>query len=517
MSGTPELEASYRRLMRAFPRGYRLRREEEMLAVLLEGADGAQHRATRAEGVDLLRAGAAARLRLLAADPVALAGLATAVVLLMLSGALFTALAEVRGQFVTGAVATRPALPERFPDGSPVPAAARAHPGGAAIAAYVTGHEDFEMFQQLVGAGRPTARMGTWGRLSPDGRALAYTGQTGDWVTGVGGGKPGGSPLRVLDLVSGRSAKVPGILLRPDDAVVAWSRDARQLAVRRAGRIAVVERATGQATDIGVGATAAFGVVDDRLAVQDGRELRVLQGSSVVARAEVDGYVIAAAGWSPDGQRLALHEPPTPPNSYGYGDLAASGSRPAVIDLTSGLVTPVGATGRPVAWRSATSLLLFRDVSEGSTLTAVELMSLQRRTVSRFTPWGDAHGLQLATGLTAGATATGQHRFDRGPVQLVDSSTVLAVAVLGCWLVFNLVFHPLGPVPRTPREAARRIRHRAMMPALLLVPWFAAMALYLSVHPDAPLKMLALLALSLSMYAAVKSVVRSQRFPTQAG
>jgi hypothetical protein len=59
----PELERSYRRLLRAFPEPYRRARADEMLAVLLDSAPPGQRRARPAEVVDLLRAGAHQRLR----------------------------------------------------------------------------------------------------------------------------------------------------------------------------------------------------------------------------------------------------------------------------------------------------------------------------------------------------------------------------------------------------------------------------------------------------------------------
>jgi hypothetical protein len=51
-----ELERRYRRLLRAFPRGYRRHRGEEMLATLLDSAAPGQTRPTVTDTVDLLRA-----------------------------------------------------------------------------------------------------------------------------------------------------------------------------------------------------------------------------------------------------------------------------------------------------------------------------------------------------------------------------------------------------------------------------------------------------------------------------
>jgi hypothetical protein len=62
-----ELERRYRRLLRAFPRGYRQHRGEEMLATLLEGAGPGQTRPTAADIADLMQAALRERLGLHAA------------------------------------------------------------------------------------------------------------------------------------------------------------------------------------------------------------------------------------------------------------------------------------------------------------------------------------------------------------------------------------------------------------------------------------------------------------------
>jgi hypothetical protein len=63
MSGSGYLERRYRRLLTCYPRRYRRRHEEEILAVLLEGASAEQQRPSLADAASLLRSGAAMRLR----------------------------------------------------------------------------------------------------------------------------------------------------------------------------------------------------------------------------------------------------------------------------------------------------------------------------------------------------------------------------------------------------------------------------------------------------------------------
>jgi hypothetical protein len=63
MSGSGYLEQRYRRLLACYPRRYRRRHEEEILAVLLEGASPGQRRPSFAEAASLVRSGVAMRLR----------------------------------------------------------------------------------------------------------------------------------------------------------------------------------------------------------------------------------------------------------------------------------------------------------------------------------------------------------------------------------------------------------------------------------------------------------------------
>lgn len=86
---TAPLEARYRRLLTAYPASHREMYEEEMLAVLMQGARADQRRPTLGEMIDLLSSGIAARVsrglgRLRGAgwrDAAAVAGLVGAVVL----------------------------------------------------------------------------------------------------------------------------------------------------------------------------------------------------------------------------------------------------------------------------------------------------------------------------------------------------------------------------------------------------------------------------------------------------
>ncbi|MGE5156000.1 MAG: hypothetical protein ACM3JP_00705 [Betaproteobacteria bacterium] len=61
-SGDAELERRYRRLLRAYPRGYRALRGEEMLATLLETATPGQQRPSRTDTMDILSGALRVRL-----------------------------------------------------------------------------------------------------------------------------------------------------------------------------------------------------------------------------------------------------------------------------------------------------------------------------------------------------------------------------------------------------------------------------------------------------------------------
>jgi hypothetical protein len=62
------LEHRYRRLLGLYPRDYRERYEQEMLGVLLDGAEQGRNRPTRREAVDLVRGAVAYRARIAVAD-----------------------------------------------------------------------------------------------------------------------------------------------------------------------------------------------------------------------------------------------------------------------------------------------------------------------------------------------------------------------------------------------------------------------------------------------------------------
>jgi hypothetical protein len=63
MRGSGYLERRYRRLLAFYPRRYRRRHEQEILAVLLEGASPGQRRPSLAEAASLVRSGVTMRLR----------------------------------------------------------------------------------------------------------------------------------------------------------------------------------------------------------------------------------------------------------------------------------------------------------------------------------------------------------------------------------------------------------------------------------------------------------------------
>ena len=63
MSGSGYLERRYRRLLVLYPSRYRRRHEEEILAVLMEGASPGQRRPSLSEAASLVRSGLGMRLR----------------------------------------------------------------------------------------------------------------------------------------------------------------------------------------------------------------------------------------------------------------------------------------------------------------------------------------------------------------------------------------------------------------------------------------------------------------------
>jgi hypothetical protein len=63
MTYSSELERGYRRLLAFYPGAFRREHEQEMLAVLMDGAQAGQRRPGRAESADLVRSALRARLR----------------------------------------------------------------------------------------------------------------------------------------------------------------------------------------------------------------------------------------------------------------------------------------------------------------------------------------------------------------------------------------------------------------------------------------------------------------------
>lgn len=63
MSDSAQLERSYRRLLACYPRAFRREHEQEMLSVLIAGADDGQRRPRPGEAVDLIKNAILVRLR----------------------------------------------------------------------------------------------------------------------------------------------------------------------------------------------------------------------------------------------------------------------------------------------------------------------------------------------------------------------------------------------------------------------------------------------------------------------
>ncbi len=63
MTDSTHLERRYRRLLRLYPKAFRREHEQELLSVLMAGAQSGQRRPRVAEALDLLRNGLVMRLR----------------------------------------------------------------------------------------------------------------------------------------------------------------------------------------------------------------------------------------------------------------------------------------------------------------------------------------------------------------------------------------------------------------------------------------------------------------------
>lgn len=397
----PELERAYRRLMVAFPRDYRSLREEEMVAVLLAASDGSRRRPSAGETLDLVLAGVRVRLHRLA-NPVTVAGFVVAALLLLCAAGLADTAVRLRGAQVDAGTATaEPGLARRMPGWDPVPADASAHPAGAAIAAFMSGHEDATPFELLVSAHRPTARRAS-GRLSPDGRWLATV----------------GTAVELLDLTTGSREILPRVRTDPADTIAAWSSDGTLVAVLHSSTLTQVDRRSGTAEDLGPARSAAYALGDDRLALSRTGVVTVRDGdgAGVVQFPVRSDDVIAAAGWSPDGRRIALAGP------RGI----------AVLDVDDGRVRAVPSLGTSVtalAWHDDT-VLLVRDDTYGAPLRSVDVMTGVDHELVRFPASDPAYSLQLAQALTPHAALVDVAAFDRGPMPIRPDRVVAFVAVL---------------------------------------------------------------------------------------
>ncbi len=69
MTGPAGLEQGYRRLLAWYPAGFRSEQGEEMLAVLMAGAQPGQRRPSLLESLDVLRSAVRMRLRSMISAP----------------------------------------------------------------------------------------------------------------------------------------------------------------------------------------------------------------------------------------------------------------------------------------------------------------------------------------------------------------------------------------------------------------------------------------------------------------
>lgn len=101
-AGDPRLERHYRRLLLAYPRGFRLRHGDELVTTLLEMAEPGRSRPAAGDGWHLFTSGIRHRFRLPAGRPLARVGVVLAALLL-------TAFGAAAGSWVSGQMLT--ALP----------------------------------------------------------------------------------------------------------------------------------------------------------------------------------------------------------------------------------------------------------------------------------------------------------------------------------------------------------------------------------------------------------------------
>lgn len=446
-----DLERVYRRLLRAYPKAYRARCGDEIVTVLLDSAANGQRRVRPADAVDLVVSGLLARARLYARNPYAAAGLVAGVVLLFAAGGLVAQVMSLRGQFAAAAVSPSPVLPRELPGWGPIPTRAVGHPGGPAIASYVTGDEDGTIFTQLVGGVRATARRSGPGLLSQDGRFVA--GVEGLDELGSALGRPG--RLTVLDLSSGERKTVPAARVSDVDDIAGWSRDSRRLAWVAGGHVLVLDRSTGNAADLGPGTDLAFGPADDSFVVRvrGAVALHRADGATVRTLPVPTWARLGRAGVSPDGSCMVLSEFDDAP---GWGQQGQS----VVMDLTTGRLTALSRGDGALAWRDAHTLLVrvegdARPRLEGDPagaddrrLETVDLTSGRRSLVSRFPEGSDVNNLQVATALVPYAQLGGSVSYvDRGAVSSRSYGLLILAALLAAVFAWSL---PMAAAPARP-------------------------------------------------------------------
>lgn len=452
-----QLERRYRRLLRALPAPQRAAREEEMVAVLLQAAAPSQSRPTVAEAVDLLALAARSRLRCLFIDPVARLGVAVAMLLTI--GAAVAAHDVAAGRTGTEEPTAGPVLPDRFPAWDPPPARADRSPAGAASMAYLDGDEDGRQFLVLIGA------EGTSARHVPTGSAAAPDGVSADtpFLLAPDGGQLAvrrGHSLQVLDLADGRMRTVPGLELADSARVLAWSLDGTRIAVSSATGTEVVDVSNGSAVHVAEAATSAAFAPDGRLALASRTRLEVFRtdGRRIGGDTMPPGWDIAAAGWSPDGQTLALRRAQdSSPDVVRTGTgISPDQRRPAgqpILHVAAegdvpALLAPPDPSA-PLAWNRGRLLL----ESESGSVTSWNPVTGQQDTVIR-TRDGvhccTAASLQLATDVAARARIEPLDALDRGPLglfwPLLAALFSVAALVRGWWYAGTHLVHPTASV-----------------------------------------------------------------------
>lgn len=454
-------ERSCRRWLRVFPSGWRHRREEEVLTVLLDASRPGQQRLDAAQGLDLAGAAALAWSR------------ATAALARRAPGTSAGALVLVTGLvwLVLPAAAVRQsepvALPDVLPGYSYVTASASSSPPGPAVALYQQGYgvELADAPQAVVvGAGGAVRRLdlaeargeGAQGDpgamlLSPDGRRVA-----------VGRYDDDAPDIALQDLTSGavtHSAVVAGRAVLP----LAWSPDSRALlavvrdapwnpysvdAERGASGTPVLVGVDGAVSTLPPGAPsavveAAFSPDGRQVALQaEGGSLVVLdRGSEDLRTLEATGSLLGQAAWSPDGRWLAVRRAcavglvPTSPAPT--DPVAPSGSVGSAAECVPGL----SSSSRFVGWATPSAVVVGEPVdASGAELDPQPVVAVDAvsggRTVLSGVPTASANYVvsRLQVPAVALAGAAGQHGtapspgYDHGRGALVLQ--VLALVLL---------------------------------------------------------------------------------------